>query len=100
MKKFMSITRFFFTAGPIAAIIWVTWSYGLATYATVVLEQPFPAEGLAQKAIETLLGVGGLKVVENIFEHNNGGIFGNSREGGEEDGTGETVPGNEEEGVG
>lgn len=85
MKRLFSITRFFFLAGPIAAIVWVCWSYALATYATVVLEQPFPAEGLAEKAIDTLLGVGGLKVVENIFEHNNGVLFGKSKEGGEED---------------
>ena len=33
---------------------------------------------LSQQAITTILGVNALKVVENIFEHNSGGLFGKS----------------------
>ena len=40
---------------------------------------------LSEPAIHTILGVGFLKVLENIFEHNNSVIFGQS-EGGETDG--------------
>lgn len=90
-----SITRFLFVTAQVFAIVWVTWSYVIATYSTVVLMQPFPAEELSREAVRTILGVGAMKVVENIFEHNNGKIFGQSRadddspdEGGEEGGAG------------
>lgn len=86
-----SVTRFLFVTTQVCAIIWVSWSYGIATYSTIVLAQPFPVEELSRQAIITLLGMSGLKVVENIFEHNEGVVFGQSRpeddppdEGGEE----------------
>ena len=62
---------------------WVSWSYVIATYSTVVLGQPFPVEELSRQAIITLLGMSGLKVVENIFEHNEGPVFGKSPGAGE-----------------
>lgn len=90
-----SITRFLFVTAQVFAIVWVTWSYVIATYSTVVLMQPFPAEELSSEAVRTILGVGVLKVVENVFEHNNGRVFGHSRtednlsnEDGEEGGVG------------
>ena len=90
-----SITRFLFVTTQVFALIWVTWSYVIATYSTIVLAQPFPVEELSRQAIITLLGMSGLKVVENIFEHNEGVVFGQSRteddppdEGGEEGGVG------------
>ena len=57
----------------------MSWSYAIATYSTIVLEQPFPAEELSAEAVRTILGVGALKVLENIFEHNDGKVFGQSR---------------------
>ena len=90
-----SVTRFLFVTTQLCAIIWVSWSYVIATYSTIVLAQPFPVEELSRQAIITLLGMSGLKVVENIFEHNEGVVFGQSRteddppdEGGEEGGVG------------
>ena len=90
-----SVTRFLFVTTQVCAIIWVSWSYGIATYSTIVLAQPFPVEELSRQAIITLLGMSGLKVVENIFEHNEGVVFGQSRpeddppdEGEEEGGVG------------
>ena len=90
-----SITRFLFVTAQVFAIVWVKWSYVIATYSTVVLMQPFPAEELSREAVRTILGVGVLKVVENVFEHNNGRVFGHSRtednlsnEDGEEGGIG------------
>lgn len=77
-----SITRFLFVVTQIAAIVWVTISYTIAIYATLVLEQPFPVVELSEQAITTILGVNVLKVVENIFEHNDGGLFGNTKEDG------------------
>ena len=90
-----SVTRFLFVTTQVFALVWVTWSYAIATYSTVVLEQPFPVETLSDRAIITILGVSALKVVENIFEHNEGVVFGQSQseddspdEGGEEGGVG------------
>ena len=76
--KLPKITRFLFVTTQVFALIWVTLSYLIAVYATVKLGQPFPVETLSGQAIETILGVAALKVVENIFEHNEGGIFGRS----------------------
>ena len=74
-----SVTRFLFVTTQVCAIIWVSWSYGIATYSTIVLAQPFPVEELSRQAIITLLGMSGLKVVENIFEHNESVVFGQSK---------------------
>ena len=74
-----SVTRFLFVTTQVCAIIWVSWSYGIATYSTIVLAQPFPVEELSRQAIITLLGMSGLKVVENIFEHNEGMVVGQSK---------------------
>lgn len=74
-----SVTRFLFVTTQIFALFWVSLSYGIAAYSTVVLAQPFPVEELSRQAIITLLGMSGLKVVENIFEHNEGVVFGQSK---------------------
>lgn len=75
-----SITRALFLTTQFAALCWVTASYGIALYATVALAEPFPVVELSQQAITTILGVNVLKVVENIFEHNEGGLFGRTKE--------------------
>lgn len=77
-KKLRSITRLLFLTTQIAALVWVSVSYLIALYATVQLGQPFPVVELSQQAITTILGVNVLKVVENIFEHNSGPVFGQS----------------------
>lgn len=77
-KKLRSVTRILFITTQIAALVWVSVSYLIAIYSTVWLKQPFPVVELSQQAITTILGVNVLKVVENIFEHNNGKIFGES----------------------
>lgn len=74
-----SVTRALFITTQFAALCWVTVSYLIAGYATVRLGQPYPVVELSQQAITTILGAAALKVVENIFEHNDGGIFGKSR---------------------
>ncbi len=76
---FQSVTRFLFVTTQVFALGWVTVSYGIAAYSTIKLMQPFPVEQLSCQAIITLLGVSALKVVENIFEHNEGAVFGKSR---------------------
>ena len=89
------VTRLLFVTTQLAALAWVSVSYLIAIYATVRLAQPFPVVELSQQAITTILGVNVLKVVENIFEHNEGVVFGQSQseddspdEGGEEGGVG------------
>lgn len=81
--KAKSVTRFLFVATQLAALAWVSVSYIIAIYATIKLEQPFPVVELSQQAITTILGVNVLKVVENIFEHNDGGLFGRTKESGD-----------------
>lgn len=71
-----SVTRILFVTTQIAALGWVSVSYLIAVYSTVRLGQPFPVVELSEQAIETILGVNVLKVVENIFEHNDGPVFG------------------------
>lgn len=82
MKKLRTVTAFLYVSGQIAALGWVSVSYLIALYATVRLGQPYPVETLSGQAITTILGVTALKTVGNIFEHNDGVIFGTSdREG-------------------
>ena len=80
MKKttLKSVTRLLFVTTQIAALTWVTISYLIALYATVRLGQVFPVVDLSKQAIETILGINILKVAENIFEHNDGAVFGKS----------------------
>ena len=78
MKNIKTTTRRLFVTTQIAALGWVTMSYLIALYATVRLGQVFPVVDLSEQAIETILGVNVLKVVENIFEHNDGVVFGKS----------------------
>ena len=76
-----SVTRALFVTTQIAALCWVTVSYLIAGYATVRLGMPYPVVELSQQAITTILGAAALKVLENIFEHNDRGIFGRSNKG-------------------
>ena len=74
----ISITRMVFVSTQLAALTWVSISYVIAIYSTVKLGMPFPVESLSTQAIITLLGNSFIKVLENAFEHNDGGIFGTS----------------------
>lgn len=73
-----SVTRILFVTTQIAALGWVSVSYLIALYATVRLGQPYPVVDLSEQAIITILGVNALKVLENIFEHNDSKVFGTS----------------------
>ena len=82
--KTKSVTRMLFVTTQVCALVWIFISYGIAIYSTVCLGQPFPVVELSEQAMETILGVTVAKVVGNIFEHNDGGLFGqtNSEETG------------------
>ena len=62
-----SVTKFLFATTQVFALGWVSVSYGIAVYATVALEQPFPVTELSQQAITTILGVSALKVRPEVF---------------------------------
>lgn len=80
-RRRVSVTRVVFLSTQISALVWVSTSYGIAIYSTVALQQPFPVTELSSQAITSILGVGFLKVLENIFEHNDGPVFGHSKKG-------------------
>ena len=86
--RLLQVTRLIFVTTQISALIWVFTSYGIAIYSTVKLGQVYTMAELSEPAIHTILGVGFLKVLENIFEHNDGAVFGKSK-GGEADGQGD-----------
>lgn len=73
-----SVTKILFLTTQAAALVWVSVSYLIAIYATVRLGQPFPVVELSDRAITAILGTNSLKVLENIFEHNDGKFFGHT----------------------
>ncbi len=84
------VTRLLFVTTQLCALVWVFISYGIALYSTVRLQQVQTLAELSEPAIRTILGVSVLKVVENIFEHNDSKLFGQSKNsppetGGEEE---------------
>ena len=81
-SRMVSITRMLFITTQVSALVWVFISYGIAVYSTVKLQQVYTMAELSEPAIHTILGVGILKVLENIFEHNNSMLFGKSIEEG------------------
>lgn len=76
--KLKSVTNFLFITGQIAALFWVSLSYVYAGYATIILGQPFPVEELSSNAVNAIIGVTACKTIGNIFEHNEGGLFGHT----------------------
>lgn len=78
-KRLRSVTRLLFVSTQASALVWVFTSYAIAIYSTVRLQQVYTMEALSRPAIDTILGAAALKVLENIFEHNEGAVFGRSR---------------------
>lgn len=76
--RLRSVTRILFISTQVCALVWVFISYGLAIYSTVWLGQVYTMAELSKPAIDALLGVTALKVLGNIFEHNDGVVFGKS----------------------
>lgn len=86
--RLRSVTRLLFISTQICALVWVFISYALAIYATVRLGQVYTMAELSKPAIDALLGVTALKVLGNIFEHNDGVVFGKSEKPVPEEDTG------------
>lgn len=76
------VTEFIFVVMLGMCCFVVVNACGIAWYSTIVLHQPYPLESLASQAFLAGLGAIAAKVVGNIFEHNNGGIFGESDQSG------------------
>ena len=76
--RLRSVTRLLFVSTQICALAWAFISYGLAIYSTVWLRQVYTMAELSKPAIDALLGVTALKVLGNIFGHNDGVVFGKS----------------------
>ena len=79
--RMMSVTRTLFIAITFSALSWVFISYGIAIYSAVYLGQVYTMAELSEPAITGLLFTVGLKVLENVFEHNDGAVFGHSNQG-------------------
>lgn len=77
--RLRSVTRLLFVTTQYCALSWVFISYGLAIYSTVWLHQVYTMAELSKPAIDALLGATALKVLGNIFEHNDGAVFGKSK---------------------
>ena len=90
LARLRSVTRWIFVTTQVSALLWVYASYGIAVYATVRLGQVYTMAELSEPAIHTILGGGVLKVLENIFEHNDGPVFGRSKENAPPEGGGES----------
>lgn len=78
------VTRLLFVAIALSAISWVFISYAIAIYSTVHLGQVYTMAELSEPAITGILCVLFAKVLENVFEHNDGALFGHSNKKGEE----------------
>lgn len=82
--RMMSVTRLLFVSIAFSALSWVFISYAIAIYSTVKLGQVYTMSELSEPAITGLLFAIGAKVLENIFEHNDGPIFGHNNHGKDE----------------
>ena len=72
------VTEFMFVCMMVLCCLVLVNSCAIAWYSTIVLQQPYPLESMAEQAFLAGIGAIAAKVVGNIFEHNNGGIFGQS----------------------
>ena len=76
--KLASITRLLFLAISLSALAWVFISYAIAIYATVHLQQVYTMAELSDPAIRLILCTLFGKILENLFEHNDGALFGHT----------------------
>ena len=72
------VTEFMYVCTMIMCLLVIVNTCALAWYSTIVLHQPYPLESLSSQLVVTIIGAIVAKVLGNIFEHNNGGIFGQS----------------------
>lgn len=79
MKKFLqTFTNVMYCIVLIAALVWVSASYAIGIYAVVVFGQVEALIELSRDVVKCIIVVVFTKTIANIFEHNNGSIFGYS----------------------
>lgn len=84
-----SVTRLLMVDTARFAWGWVSTSYLIALYSTVRLGVVYTLEELSKPALSALLLTIVAKVGENIFEHNDGKLFGTSNKKTGSDGAGD-----------
>lgn len=67
-KKLMQFTKMAVTIILVAAIVWITWSYVLATISVVMYGNSQPLESLSKQVCVTLLGTSLGYFVKAFFE--------------------------------
>ena len=76
--KAAGVTRRLYVVTLWGCIAWISASYLMAGYALVVLGQVYTLTELSKPALTALTVTLGSKVLGNIFEHNDGAVFGQS----------------------
>lgn len=72
------VTEFMYVCTMVMCLLVIVNTCALAWYSTIVLHQPYPLESLSSQLGVTIIGAIVAKVLGNIFEKNDGGIFGHS----------------------
>lgn len=79
MKKFLqTFTNLMYCLVIMASLVWISLSYVIGIYAVVVYGQVEALVELSADVVRCIMVVLITKTIGNIFEHNNGGIFGYS----------------------
>lgn len=81
MKKFLqTFTNLMYCLVIVASVVWISLSYVIGIYGVVVYGQVEALIELSRDIVKCIMVVLITKTISNIFEHNNGGIFGYSDE--------------------
>lgn len=79
MKKFLqTFTNLMYCLVIVASVIWISLSYLIGIYGVVVFGQVEPLIELSRDVVKCISVVLVTKTIGNIFEHNDGPVFGYS----------------------
>lgn len=79
MKKFLqTFTNVMYCLILIAGIVWISLSYVIGIYGVVRFAQVEPLIELSRDVVKCIMVVVITKTIANIFEHNDGPVFGYS----------------------
>lgn len=81
-ENVQSVTRRLFVVTQLFALGCLVVVCLAVVYSAVVLDKPLEnlLETITEEAFNCLATITGAKVLENIFEHNDGGVFGKSNQ--------------------
>ena len=83
-RALRSLTEFMFVFLMFLSTILILNLIGLCWYSTVILQTPTIPEETCKEFVLAFFGAISVKVIGNIFEHNDGSIFGTSNSGKDE----------------